>query len=320
MTAIAIVHPMTLVGKELRERLESHPSLTSEVRLYSTDEEEIGTVTDAGGAAGFVNRLDEEALLGVRLAFFCGDIEREREALRGLPDGAHAVILSNGAGIEDGRPAAPGFHERLWAGERRLLSPAPAALLLARLLATLTPAGARSATATVVHPVSGLGQRGLDALFEETRALLTFSKSAKSELFGGQVAFNLLPGRPDGEEIERQVAALTGEAGPRATVQSAQAGIFHGVTASVLVEGDAAFDAAAARKRLAADDAFALSKEPAKAGPIEAAGEERVVVGELRDAGPGRVWVWAAIDNLITGGALNALAVAEIALGAGTVH
>jgi aspartate-semialdehyde dehydrogenase len=320
VSAIAVVHPMTLVGKELRDRLEAHPALAAEVRLFATDEAEVGTVTDAGGAAGFVNRLDEDSLEGARIAFFCGEIGAEREILRKLPEGMCAILLSRGAGLDDGVPAAPDFHERAWIREPRLLSPAPAALLLAKLLAALVPAGARAASATVVLPVSGHGQAGLDALFEETRALLTFSGNRKPKLFAAQAAFNLFPGEPSGAEIERQVAALAGAHGPKVAVQTAQGGIFHGVTASVLVEGDPGFTAAAARDRLAANDEFTAPQHPAAIGPVEAAGDERILIGETRDAGDGRVWIWSAMDNLTTGGAINALRVAEIVLGARAVH
>jgi aspartate-semialdehyde dehydrogenase len=320
MSAIAVVHPMTLVGKELRDRLEAHPALATEVRLYATDEAEVGTVTDAGGAAGFVNRLDEDSLEGAKIAFFCGEIGAEREILRKLPEGTRAILLSRGAGLEDGVIAAPDFHERDWIREPRLLSPAPATLLLAKLLAALVPAGIRTASATVVLPVSGYGQAGLDALYDETRALLTFSGHRKSKLFGSQAAFNLFPGEPSGAEIERQVAALAGSHGPKITVQTAQGGIFHGVTASVLAEGGSGFTAAAARARLAANDEFTVPKHPESIGPVDAAGDERILIGETRDAGEGRVWIWSAMDNLTTGGAINALRVADIVLGAGAVQ
>jgi hypothetical protein len=319
MTAIAIVHPMTLVGKELRERLDSAALLAAEVRLYSDDEEEIGTVTEAGGGAAFVDRLTEGVLGEASLAFFCGTIEQDRPHLGALGEGTRAIVLSSGAGMRDGCPAATGLNEGRWIGEPRLLNPAPGALLLARLAEALRPAGARSFSATILHPVSELGQKGLDALFEETRGLLTFSAGNKARLFGAQIAFNLLPGRLPGDEVARQATALLGDGGPALSVQTAQAGVFHGVAASVCVELEGPTTAAEVRRLLSRSPEIALSKHSERLGPVEAAGEERILVGEVSEAGSGAVWIWAAMDNLTTGGAINALRVAASLTGSGPI-
>ena len=52
-------------------------------------------------------------------------------------------------------------------------------------------------------------------------------------------------------------------------------------------------------------------------GPVDAAAREEVVVGSVRpDAGaPGGYWIWAVMDNLTRGGALNAVEVAEPSAG-----
>ena len=77
MHVVAVVHPTSLLAKELRERLEARSDLCRELRLLSLDEEEIGAVTESAGAAAFVGRLEPDSLAGVDLAFFCGDIARE---------------------------------------------------------------------------------------------------------------------------------------------------------------------------------------------------------------------------------------------------
>lgn len=319
MSRIAIVHPLTLVGKELRERLEGSLGLAAEIQLLSASEEEIGTITEVAGAATFVNRLTEEAVEDADLCFFCGPAAADRPYFRAVAAGGRTIVLSSGATTEDGVPAVAGLNERAWIGHRRLLSPAPAAILLARLAAALAPAGLRSASATVILPVSGHGQAGLDALFEETRALLTFTGKGKSKLFASQVAFNLIPATGAADEIERQTAAILGEGAPAITAQAVQGGIFHAVSASVSLELESRLDAAGLRRALGDAAEIALVKQPARLGPVEAAGEERILVGELRDATPGRVWLWAAMDNLTTGGAINALRVAETVLSSGPV-
>jgi aspartate-semialdehyde dehydrogenase len=72
------------------------------------------------------------------------------------------------------------------------------------------------------------------------------------------------------------------------------------------------------RKRLGAARGVALARDPRKASPVAVAGEESLLVGEVRAAGePGAYWIWATMDNLVRGGALNALDVAAAMLAAG---
>ena len=48
--------------------------------------------------------------------------------------------------------------------------------------------------------------------------------------------------------------------------------------------------------------------------PIDAAAQEEVLVGSVRADPdyPGGYWIWAVLDNLVRGGALNAVEVAEL--------
>jgi len=56
----------------------------------------------------------------------------------------------------------------------------------------------------------------------------------------------------------------------------------------------------------------AAEKPIVRLGPIDAAQSERLLVGELRPdpRHAGGYWLWATLDNLTAGGALNALAIA----------
>lgn len=77
MSTIAIVHPMTLLGKELRETLDR----LQDVRLLSNREDEIGTLTEVAGAAAMVTRYEPEKLQGASIAFLCGTMEDNRPIL-----------------------------------------------------------------------------------------------------------------------------------------------------------------------------------------------------------------------------------------------
>lgn len=316
MNRIAIVDPTSLLGKELRERLERRPELCREARLLSADENEIGTLTEVAGAAAFVGRLDEESFDGVDLAFFCGGIDQDRPALALCPAATPAVVLSRGAGAVDGRFAVAGVRPESWLGQPRLVSPHPAAIALALLLGRLDELEPLRATATAVLPVSGAGQAALDELFEETRGILAFSGAPKGKHFPAQIAFNLLPAADDaGVAVEGARVAL-GADYPLA-LALVQGGVFHGVALALHVELGAPVAAAELRRRLARAPGVAAVRDPRRLGPVAAAGEERLLLGDVRPSGvKGGFWIWATLDNLIRGGALNALALAETLLGA----
>ena len=278
----------------------------------------VGTLTEGIDGAAFVARVEEDCFAGVDLAILCGEIELDRQALAFLPAGGRALVASHGATTTDGFPAVAGVEEFSWLGQDRLLAPSPAAVGLTRLLEPLRALGLRRAVATAVLPASELGAAGIDALFEESRALLALAKPAKPVHFPAQIAFNLLPGVFAGGEIARQAELALGLPEATISVQTAQAGIFHAVTLSLYVEVEKPIEAAALRKLLGRTGAGTLAKRPAALGPVQAAGEEELLVGEVQAAGTHGFWIWATIDNLTVGGAGNVLRLAETVLRPGT--
>ena len=72
------------------------------------------------------------------------------------------------------------------------------------------------------------------------------------------------------------------------------------------------------RKLLGSSGAGTLAKRPAALGPVQAAGEEELLVGDVQAAGAHGFWIWATIDNLTVGGAGNIVRLAEQLLRPGT--
>jgi aspartate-semialdehyde dehydrogenase len=316
VTRIAIVHPNTLLGKEILERLAVRPELTDDLRLLSDDPDEIGTVLDAAGAAALVTAIDD-GFDGVDLALFTGAAADDARAAERLGDGTLAVFASAGGAPADAPAAIAGFAAADRLGVSRLASAHPAAVALAHLLSPLRALGLRRAHATVVLPVSMQGSAGIDTLFDETRSLLTFSEQKKkSQLYPAQVAFNLLPATEAEAAVEQQLAAALGAA-IELSVGLAQAGVFHGLAVSAAVELDAEVDRKAVERALDAAPQVERPRDPKKIGSAAAAGEENLLVGAVRASGPGRFRLWAAMDNLVRGAALNSLDLAAELIAAG---
>jgi aspartate-semialdehyde dehydrogenase len=311
---VGVVNPIGLLAKEVREQLGERVDLAREQRLLTTIDEEVGTLTESGGTAAVVQRFSEESLEGVDLLFLCGPAVESRKALAAAP-GVPAVILSPDATADDGPPMVAGVN--LVPGELPgavLLSPHPGAVLLSHLLAPLRSLGLRRATATLLQPISVFPAEALDQLFEQARSLLTFQPVVESPYWQRQLAFNVVAMETTADTILAEVEAVLGPA-PAVSAQVLQAGIFHGFAASVHLDCDPDPGAAALRDAYAGRPSVRWADEE-PLGPVDTAASPDVLLGHLRpETGrAGSYWLWAVMDNLTTGGAANAIALAEALL------
>jgi aspartate-semialdehyde dehydrogenase len=311
--AIAILHPTNLQGKELRETIEARHRDWSDIRLLSTHEDEIGTLTEVAGAAALVNRYEPEALKGVDVAFFCGTAEDSRPILAELPAESTAILLSPDATLDDGVPVVAGVNSEAAHGRRILVSPHPAAVILAHLLFPLRGFAPTEAAATLIQSASMKGQPGLEELFENSRQILAMTSRTGTPVFGTQLAFNVLPAAGAVETAGDQLHTVLAGA-PPVTLQILQGAVFHGIAASVLVRCPSNPTLAAFRKALAENPVLEAAAKPRLLGPVDAAASDKVIFGSLRKDDTGAFWLWAVMDNLTRGCTLNALEIAGAVL------
>ena len=316
MTAIAIVHPMNLLGKELRESLDRLPGFGDDVRLLSGREDEVGTLTEVAGAASLVTRYEPEKLAGVSVAFLCGSMEDNRPILADLPAETTAILLSFDATIEDGQPVVAGVNTEAAGSHRVLLSPHPGVVLLANVLHALRELDLQEAVATLIQPASMRDDAGIEELFEQTRQIVAMTGRTATPVFGAQLAFNVLPTALPPELVAAQLHAVLGGPAPAVALQILQGPVFHSVSASLYLRGDPrgreSTSPQAIRKLLAAHPHLEAAAKPRLLGPADAAASDKILYGNVRkDEAGGGFWLWAAMDNLTRGGALNAIEIAE---------
>jgi aspartate-semialdehyde dehydrogenase len=312
VTRIGVVEPMGLIGKELRDQLEASPELWRELRLASQREEDVGTLTEAGGAAAVVQRLDREELDAVDLLFLCDPRPEELAILDDLPEHLGVIVVAPTASIPGGLPVIADARLDEVRRGAVLVSPHPAVVGLAHLLGPLESLGLEEVVATFLRPASMYDQKALEEVFEQTRALLEFKNPPGGERFSHQLAFNLLPGPPEEAAVVEQLAALL-PAHPRIAAHSVQAGVFHGIGLSIFVQLGSEVDTSEVVAALEGHERIELAETPGSVGPVEAAKGDAILVGEVRPAPgrPGGFWMWAALDNLTRGGASNAMEIAR---------
>lgn len=310
MSGIAILHPTNLLGKELSETIEHRAKQWREVRLLSTHEEEVGSLTDLGGAAALVSRYEPESLKGISTVYFCGPIAANRPLFSDLPSGTTGVVLSVDATPEDGAPVVAGVNTEAAHPGTVLVSPHPAVVLLAHLLYPLRELRPESAVATVTQPVSLYDNAALEDLFEQTRSIVVMTGLRPSPIFGTQMAFNVIPALNEPLQLAGTLRTVLGGEPPVA-LQLTQGGIFHSLAVSLYLRFAEKTTAQAIRKAFNRHPYLQPAEHPKRLGPIDAAASEKVLFGPIQKDNLGGFWIWAAMDNLTRGGALNAVEIVE---------
>lgn len=307
MKILVIVDPMTLVGEELREFLSHRRELWDEVRLLTTEPDSGGMVTEMAGSAKLVSPFDRDSLAGANLVFFCGDSGDREELADELPADSKAIVLDPQAEWRGALPTVAGVNLDAAHAQRLLISPAPTVILLAHLLFPIRALVKQDAVAQVLLPASASEQAGLEEIFEQTRAILSMRDERPTRVFGRQLAFNLLPKADPQGRWQDELSTVLGEETPIA-LQAIQAGVFHSLAVGLFLDFRDDPGRAQLRELWSQHPYIEPADEPALLGPIDAAARENVLLGEITPAlgRPGAYWVWAAMDNLTRGGALNA--------------
>ncbi len=176
--------------------------------------------------------------------------------------------------------------------------------------------------------VSGTGQRAIEELREQSKAVLEGEENPPSSVYPHRIAFNVLPQVEtfkDGDDYTteerkmmaetRKILGLGEEVGISATC--VRVPVFTGHSESVNVQTREDLSPEDCRALLAEATGVTVVDDPAAGRyplAIDAAGRDDVLVGRIRrDPGQKRTLnLWVAGDNLRKGAATNAVQVAEL--------
>jgi len=310
VSRIALLEPSTLVGREILEAWSREVPGRAEPDLLTQRGDGVGVLTRVGDAAGVVQEAG--SLDGIDL-LVCSDLrDGEAAILDRLPATAGAIILPAATATIEAPAHVAGINPA--ARGARVQSAHPAVVGATQVLTPLRELGLSGAQVTALLPVSVHSATALDELLEQTRAVLSFSAVKSVASFPAQLVYNALPSVSPPGEAARQLRDTLGDLPVAA--HFLQAGIFHAVSLSLHCQLAATATAEDVRQALGAESVIELDDDPSSLGPIRAAGSTAVLVGEVVPSGvPGGFWIWAVLDNLTRGGALNALGLARTMLG-----
>ena len=312
---IVIAAASSLLGGELKTLLEESRFAGWDLRLV--DEEDVaGTLTEAGGEAAVIQRVEEDTFRGAKYAFLAGStafgklcLGPAREAGTTIIDFTHATLSD-----PDATPWFPKIEAltgKSVAKNAKTFSVFSAGGTAAASLAlVLQKFGLQRVMVVMFRPVSETGRNGIEELETQTSQLLSF-QSIGSQVFGTQTAFNLLPRfgvesredlQRDGLEIRAEVAAAMGDVNEDAKISLnlIHAPVFYGLTFSACADLGEGVDPG---KVIAAckEAGWAVAGD-AEAGPsnVSVAGESQLFMREPRAdlSRAGAWWFWGAADNL----------------------
>ncbi len=328
---IGIVGASSLAGKELADELGESMFATSSVVLLD-DEDVTGRIAAAGDEISFIQKLDADSFQRMDFAFFTSSAAvttaqwvLARRAGASIVDLTYALegqkdVLVRGPWIEEvlAERGAGGKLPDL--GTPAVIPAHPVAVILALVAARLQAAlPVANLAATVMEPASEHGRLAMDELHQQTVRLLSFQPLPK-EQYDAQVSFNLVPALGEAAKIdlartERRIAehyeVLSVGRLPEMTLQLVHAPVFHGYTASVLVELRNLATVEQVEAALAGAHVDLVGTESDPPSNLSAAGQENILVRVTGAAGatkgPGgteqpaairRFWLWMAADNL----------------------
>ena len=330
---VAIAGATGVVGREMMKVLEEREFPVSELVPLASERSE-GQQLEFGGDAVVVRRLKPDSFAGVDIALFSPGATVSREfAPHAARAGAVVIDNSSAFRMEPDCPlVVPEVNPRdvelaLKPGGRRIIANPNCSTI--QLVVVLKPlhdqAGLEKVIVSTYQSVSGAGQKGVDELEAQARALLSLGE-LKNEKFPHRIAFNLLPeiGKDSGNGYTEEEMKMVNESrkilglpdlAVAATCVRVPVFYCHSEAAHLFFQRPITPDQAREVLRKApgvkvVDDL----KEHIYPMPLLGVGEDETLVGRIRVdlTAPNGLALFVVSDNLRKGAATNAVQIAEL--------
>ena len=330
---VAIAGATGAVGREMMKVLEERDFPVSELIPLASERSE-GQKLEFRDREYTVRRLKPDSFAGVDIALFSPGATVSREfAPHAARAGAVVIDNSSAFRMENDCPLVvpevnpKDVEQAVTPGGRRIIANPNCSTI--QLVVVMKPlhdaAGLKTVVVSTYQSVSGAGQKGIDELEQQSRALFNMAEIVPAK-FHHRIAFNLLPeiGKDSGngytdEEMKmvnesRKIMHLP-ELAVSATCVRVPIFFCHSEAAHLTFERPLAPDQAREILRKApgvkvVDDL----KEHIYPMPILGAGDDDTLVGRIRTdlATPNSLALFVVSDNLRKGAATNAVQIAEL--------
>ena len=347
---VAVIGASSLLGKELMAVLRERKFPVSQlVRIETKTEEPEIPILDLDGSAGDLPIETDVHESDPDFAFLAGP-PPDRDALPaflreenarpvvidvcGDAGTTHAKVIGESAGWSLEVP----FLDREFSvsgappGSKRIVSAHPATIVLGAVLLRLSQRVLiERAVAQVFAPVSEIGTKAIDELQKQTVNLLSFHKIPEA-VFGGQLAFNVLPrlgrgrrgntqGYRDeltdvGGRVRSQLQMYLDGRVPIPALRLVQAPVFYSLAVSLYVETTDSVTPELLAQSLAGERVRVSRSSEQPPSQVRVTGSNDILVDAItaEPAHANGAWIWATADNMRLA-AVNAVEIAERASG-----
>lgn len=290
---IAVLGAAAPAGAHLRAALADRGVPGERVALFGR-QREVAVLSEYDGEARLVQVADELDAAACDAVFVC-ELGHDGAGLAAAA--AAGTLVVDMTGSMPGAALAGASSEST---EQRLVAvPHAVTALLVGLLGPIQRAiGLSRVSAFVLRPASDFGEAGLEELREQTVHLLRF-ESTPTEVFGRQLAFNVLPEHlfPSGEDdsatrVVREVSALLGAPDLPLSVSQALVPTFFGHAVAAHIEL-ARFGRDAALAAWAAAQGVAIAADAETGATLDAPEGPGLLVARVDEIAGSTLRVWA---------------------------
>ncbi len=327
---VAVVGATGAVGTTMLETMAARNFPADEVVAFAS-ERSAGRQLAFGENTLTVQPLTEQAISGFDLALFSAGSSISREwAPRFRDAGAVAVDNSSEWRMEDDVPLVVAeVNPEALDGHRGIVAnPNCTAMVLLVALAPIERAvGIERLVVSTYQAVSGTGQKAVEELRSQTRAVLEEDEPPAPEIYPHRIAFNVIPqvetfrdGDPYTTE-ERKVIGETrkilGRPDLPVSATCARVPVFTGHSESVNIQTREPLSPEQCRDLLSEAPGLVVVDRPGDGlYPLatDAAGQDEVLVGRIRndESAERTLNLWVVGDNLRKGAATNTVQLAEL--------
>jgi aspartate-semialdehyde dehydrogenase len=327
---IAVAGATGAVGNQMIACLEERSFPIETIKLLASARS-VGRKLDFRGESIAVEELTESSFKGVDVALFsAGGGISEKFAPLAAKDGCVAIDNSSAWRMDPEVPlVVPEINPHAIAQYKNKGIIANPNCSTIQMVVALHPLhqkyGVRRVVVSTYQSVSGTGQKAIDELDHQTRAILNFKEHEK-KVYPHVIAFNCLPhidvflenGYTKEEmKMVNETLKIFEDDTIGITATTVRVPVFYGHSESINVEMKENVTADEVRALLEKSPGIKVVDDPENniyPMAIDAAGQDLTLVGRIRndESIPNCVNMWVVADNIRKGAATNAVQIAEV--------
>jgi aspartate-semialdehyde dehydrogenase len=327
---VAVVGATGAVGQQMVACLEERQFPVGTL-LPLASERSLGKSVSFKGREIPVEVLSPEAFVGVEIALFSagGGISKEYGPIAAQ---AGAVVVDNSSAwrmdpdvplvVPEVNPQDIAFYKK----RGIIANPNCSTIQMVVALKPLHDAARiKRVVVSTYQAVSGTGQKAVEELFAQVRALFANQEIVK-KVYPHRIAFNVFPhidvfleNGYTKEEMKMvdETKKIMGDPSIEVTATTVRVPVFYGHSEAINIETERKLTPETAREILKKAPGVKVVDDPAKSAypmPLDAAGQDLTLVGRIREdfSIAHGLNLWVVADNLRKGAATNAVQIAEI--------